>query len=128
MAVPLMRIGAVAAMLAALCVASLAGAQDIGQIKAAKGEVTIERGGQALPGPVGTRLQAADVVKTGADGSVGITMDDDSLLSAGSRQRALARPLCVRSDHQPGPVRRVAEQGHARGHLRPHRQAARATR
>ncbi|HEY7945609.1 MAG: FecR domain-containing protein [Burkholderiales bacterium] len=83
MAVPFMRIGAVAAMLAALCVASLAGAQEIGQIKTAKGRVTIQRGGQALPATVGMRLHAADVVKTGADSSVGITMDDDSLLSAG---------------------------------------------
>ena len=37
----------------------------------------------AMPATVGSRLQVADVVKTGADGSVGITMDDDSLLSAG---------------------------------------------
>ena len=29
------------------------------------------------------RLEAADVLKTGADGSVGITMADNSLLSAG---------------------------------------------
>ena len=58
-------------------------AADIGQIKVAKGAVTIERAGQTLPAAPGTRLQAADVVKTGADGSVGITMTDDSLLSAG---------------------------------------------
>ena len=32
---------------------------------------------------MGTRLQTSDVVKTGTDGSVGITIDDDSLLSAG---------------------------------------------
>ncbi|HEY5309382.1 MAG TPA: FecR domain-containing protein, partial [Casimicrobiaceae bacterium] len=32
---------------------------------------------------VGARLQTSDTVKTGPDGSVGITMDDDSLLSAG---------------------------------------------
>jgi hypothetical protein len=36
-----------------------------------------------LPGTVGARLQSADVVRTGADSAVGITMDDDSLLSAG---------------------------------------------
>ena len=29
------------------------------------------------------RVQAADTVRTGDDGAVGITMDDDSLLSAG---------------------------------------------
>jgi len=60
-----------------------AGAADIGQIKIAKGEVAVERQGKSMPAKVGVRLQVADVVRTGADGSVGITMDDDSLLSAG---------------------------------------------
>ena len=71
-----------ALMLAALFVAS-AGAAEIGQIKVAKGQVTVERKGEALAGRVGMRLEAADVLKTGADGSVGITMADNSLLSAG---------------------------------------------
>jgi hypothetical protein len=80
---PLVR-GARRALFAAFaCAAVLASAADIGQIKVAKGQVTIEREGRSLPAAVGTRLQTADVVKTGADGSVGITMDDDSLLSAG---------------------------------------------
>ena len=67
----------------ALGFATGAGAADIGQIKVAKGEVSVERAGQAMPGVVGTRLQPADTVRTGADSSVGITMYDDSLLSAG---------------------------------------------
>ena len=58
-------------------------AADIGQIKISKGSVTVERAAHSLPGVVGTRLQASDVITTGADGSVGITMSDDSLLSAG---------------------------------------------
>jgi hypothetical protein len=61
----------------------MANAAEIGQVKIAKGPVTIERGGQALPATVGMRLETADVVKTGADASVGITMSDNSLLSAG---------------------------------------------
>jgi hypothetical protein len=69
--------------LSLLGLASLAGAAEIGQIKVSKGQVTIERDGKSLPAGVGVRLQTSDVVKTGADGSVGITMDDDSLLSAG---------------------------------------------
>ena len=64
-------------------VVPFAHAADIGQIKIARGAVTIERGGQSMPGAIGARLQSADVVKTGADGSVGITMTDNSLLSAG---------------------------------------------
>ena len=76
-----LRLHAVAA--AILCVAVAARAADVGQIKVAKGQVTIERGGAVLPAQVGVRVQEGDVVKTGADGSVGITMNDDSLLSAG---------------------------------------------
>ena len=62
---------------------SLPAAADIGQIKTSKGQVSVERAGQVLPGEVGTRLEVADVLKTGADGTVGITMRDNSLLSAG---------------------------------------------
>ena len=63
--------------------ASIGHAADIGQIKVAKGSVTIERGGQSIPGESGTRVQVSDVVRTGADGSVGITMTDNSLPWAG---------------------------------------------
>ena len=56
---------------------------EIGQLKSAKGDVWIERGGACLPGTVGTRVQTADIVKTGADGSVGMVMVDNSLLSIG---------------------------------------------
>jgi hypothetical protein len=63
--------------------ATAGAADDVGQIKVAKGQVTVDRGGQSLPAQVGMALAAADVLKTGADGSVGITMRDNSLLSAG---------------------------------------------
>ena len=56
---------------------------DVGQIKVVKGQVSVDRKGQSLPAQVGMLLESADVVKTGADGSVGITMKDNSLLSAG---------------------------------------------
>lgn len=63
--------------------ALVAGANGIGQVKVANGTVTIERGGQSLLATVGMRVETSDVVKTGSDGSVGITMTDNSLLSAG---------------------------------------------
>ncbi len=56
---------------------------DVGQIKVATGQVFVDRNGQSLPGRVGLVLEADDVLRTGADGSVGITMRDNSLLSAG---------------------------------------------
>ena len=67
----------------ALAFALPAGAADIGQIKVAKGQVSIDRAGQTIPCAVGMRVQPTDTVRTGPDGSVGITMYDDSLLSAG---------------------------------------------
>jgi len=56
---------------------------DVGQIKVATGQVFVDRKGQSLPGRVGLVLESEDVLRTGADGSVGITMRDNSLLSAG---------------------------------------------
>jgi len=58
-------------------------AQESGHVKVAKGAVQIERAGQKVPAAVGAVVQAGDVVTTGADGSVGITFLDNSLLSAG---------------------------------------------
>jgi hypothetical protein len=58
-------------------------ANDVGQIKTAKGAAHIERAGQKLPAAVGAKVRQSDTVVTGADGSVGITFIDNSLLSAG---------------------------------------------
>jgi hypothetical protein len=58
-------------------------AQEAGHIKVSRGAVQIERAGQAAPAAVGAPVRAGDVVTTGADGSVGITFLDNSLLSAG---------------------------------------------
>ena len=70
------------AWLLALAIA-LPAAAEIGQIKTRKGQVSVERKGQLLPVEVGMLLETADTLKTGADGAVGITMRDNSLLSAG---------------------------------------------
>ncbi|HUS24683.1 MAG TPA: FecR domain-containing protein [Candidatus Binatia bacterium] len=67
--------------LPALC--GTAFAADAGRIKTVAGAVTIERGAQSLPAKVGLPVQVSDRIVTGADGSVGISFADDSLLSAG---------------------------------------------
>jgi len=67
----------------AVVLSSAAAADDIGQIKVARGTVNVERAGTTLAATVGMRMQTADTLRTGADGSAGITMNDDSLLSAG---------------------------------------------
>lgn len=58
-------------------------AEDAGQIKVVNGPVTIERGGQNLTAVPGMRVQQSDTLRTGADGAVGITMLDNTQLSAG---------------------------------------------
>jgi hypothetical protein len=78
-----LRTGLVATVAAWGAFATDAGAAEIGLIKVSRGQVTVDRNGEALAGNPGMRLETADVVKTGADGSVGITMSDNSLLSAG---------------------------------------------
>jgi hypothetical protein len=60
---------------------------DIGQIKTLKGEVYIIRDGAKLPAQLGDVLYQADVVETGAMGSVGITFIDNSRFSAGPDTR-----------------------------------------
>ena len=72
---------ALPALLVSCC--SFALAAEIGQVKTAKGQVDVERNGKAMALTVGMRLETADVVRTGPDGSVGITMADNSVLSAG---------------------------------------------
>ena len=58
-------------------------ADEAGTVKTSRGQVALERSGQKLGAPVGTRVFASDRVVTGADGSVGITLRDNTLLSAG---------------------------------------------
>jgi hypothetical protein len=70
-------------MLIGLCLYGQAIAQEIGQIKKLKGTVYVERAGKSLATAAGMKLLVADTVKTGPDGSVGITLTDNTLLSAG---------------------------------------------
>jgi hypothetical protein len=70
-------------VIAALVTPAPLGAQEAGHVKVSRGTVQIERAGQKVPASVGAAVQAGDVVTTGADGSVGITFLDNSLLSAG---------------------------------------------
>jgi hypothetical protein len=72
--------------LAALGAAIAAGpiaASDVAQIKVANGTVIVERGSQRLMAAAGTRLQQSDVVRTGINGSAGITFSDNTMMSIG---------------------------------------------
>ena len=63
--------------------AGQAAADEIAQIKTSSGNVVVERGSQRLAGAPGILLRQSDVLRTGIDGSVGITFTDNTVMSAG---------------------------------------------
>ena len=76
---PILVLGTLVAVLAA----GQAAAQDVGRVKTVKGTVYIERGGAREVALVGAGVRQADTLVTGPDGAVGVTLADDTLLSAG---------------------------------------------
>ena len=60
---------------------------EIGQIKTVTGEVTIIRSTVQQPARVGDLLEVSDTLVTGAESSVGVTLIDNSRLSAGPHSR-----------------------------------------
>jgi hypothetical protein len=79
----IIRFLACAALAAGLLAAGPLAANDIAQIKTLSGTVVVERGSQRILGAAGMKLQQADVIRTGIDGSVGITFVDNTIMSAG---------------------------------------------
>ncbi len=73
--------------LAAPQLAGTLGSPPAAVMKVAKGSVSVQRGAAKIPGAVGLALFPADVIVTGADGTVGMTFDDNSLLSLGPSSR-----------------------------------------
>jgi len=55
----------------------------IAQVKNISGQVTIVREGGNLPAKVGDLLYEKDVIQTGADGAIGITFTDNTVMSTG---------------------------------------------
>lgn len=71
---------------AALCMLLLPSAfaaEEAGTIKMAIGEAHIERGTQKLAAAVGIKVDVSDRIRTGKNGAVGITLRDNTIISAG---------------------------------------------
>jgi hypothetical protein len=76
--------GAIALTGLALAVAAFsAAAEDAGQIKTAEGKVQIERDGQRIAAVPGAHVLQSDSIITGENGTVGVTLADNSRLSIG---------------------------------------------
>lgn len=74
---------ALVSALGLLASASAWAEESIGRIKRVSGQVSLDRAGQTLPVQVGMVLQPGDRLRTGADGAAGLTLNDDTLLTAG---------------------------------------------
>jgi len=62
-------------------------AAQIGQIKNTAGQVFLLRNNNQQPAKAGDIVEEADIITTGANSSVGITLIDNSRLSAGPNSR-----------------------------------------
>lgn len=58
-------------------------AGEAGQVKTVKGSASVVRNGNELPATAGMMILESDTLVTGVDGSLGITMADNCLLSLG---------------------------------------------
>lgn len=57
--------------------------QPAGVVKTVKGSVEVERASQKRVPVPGDRVETGDRIVTGADGQIGVTLSDNTLLSAG---------------------------------------------
>ncbi len=95
-----------------LMIASSAFAADgAGMIKTLKGSVGIERGGQAIPAAVGMHVFTGDLVITGTDGAVGITLRDNTLLSAGPKSTLVLNRFAYNSSTNNGVIDASVKRG-----------------
>jgi hypothetical protein len=75
---------AVCVALVALLLGAAEGAVPfVGLVKVAEGTAEVQRGDQTLPARPGLVLQEGDVLRTGADGRLGVVLRDDTRVSLG---------------------------------------------
>ncbi len=77
------KMKAMVGLITMLAAVSVYAGNEAGLVKDVKGAATIERGDQKIVAKPGTELLVSDRVVTGADGSVGITLHDGTMISAG---------------------------------------------
>ncbi|RXZ33793.1 hypothetical protein D9O50_11920 [Oxalobacteraceae bacterium CAVE-383] len=73
------------AFAAIACASAAAAADKAGTVKIVQGSVSVQRQQTILPVAVGDPLYAEDRIVTAGDGSIGMTLRDDTLLSLGPK-------------------------------------------
>lgn len=92
-----------------LAAATVAGAansvadESVGMVKTYRAPAYVVRSGQELPAQPGMPVYAADRLKTGKEGALGVTLKDDTLLSSGPNSTlALERFAFNSTTHEGG--------------------------
>ena len=91
--------------------AGLALAADAGHIKTVKGSAFVERDGQQIPAAAGMTVLESDTLVTGADGSLGVTMTDNCLLSMGPNSQLAIEKYAFNSTTHAGSFDASLRQG-----------------
>lgn len=86
-------------------------AEEAGTVKTSKGSATVERDGQKLPATVGTPVFASDRLVTGADGAIGVTLRDSTLLSAGPNSVVEIQRFAYNSTTNAGTLHTMVKRG-----------------
>jgi len=95
----------------AIAIASTPAAADvIGRVKTASGDAVVVSGGERKPATPGLAIDRKDVLETGADGSLGVTFIDETLLSLGpTTSIALESYAFAPAQEQYGLVARISK-------------------
>ena len=84
------------------CAGPALAADVAGMVKTSSGSVIIERASKRLPALVGTEVLVADKLRTGENGAVGVTLRDNTLLSAGPSSTLVIDKFVYDSTSQSG--------------------------
>lgn len=78
--------------------------EPAGQIKRMQGEVSIVRNQQVIAATPGLTVEAKDRLRTGKDGSVGMTTTDNSLISLGPNSQLVIEQYAFNQQTQDGNI------------------------
>ena len=70
----------------------------VGQVKTLEGDASIIRDGNTLETQIGARVYAKDLIRTGKDGSIGITFTDNTVMATGPNSEVALEDYAFDSD------------------------------
>lgn len=76
--------------------------ESVGMVKTSRAPAYLVRTGQELPAQPGMPVYAADRLKTGKDGALGVTLRDDTLLSTGPNSTLAVEKFAFNSTSHEG--------------------------